>query len=135
MTPSATRSILLSKFTCVSHANYKVHAWSRTTKIQYGTNEWFTFDVQLGDDTIHFDIYDEDVQNDDMIGSGKVELKNVFDDGKLDEWVEIRVTGSSFLSGEIHITMDFKVSFFIISHLKKMNNSIYVLALLNVNIV
>ncbi|CAF1537385.1 unnamed protein product, partial [Rotaria sordida] len=46
-------------------------------------NQCFTFNLQKGDDTIHFDIYDVDVIGRDSIGNCKVKLKHVFDDGKL----------------------------------------------------
>jgi hypothetical protein len=62
-----------------------------------------------------------------------VELKNVFDDGQFDEWIQVRDSSMS-VSGEIRVIMSFQVSIFIINHLKEANNSIYILALLNVNI-
>ncbi|UJR18899.1 hypothetical protein I4U23_022027 [Adineta vaga] len=49
-------------------------------------------------------------QNHDMIGSSKVQLKDVFDDGKYDQWVTIYNGGSSSMAGEIHVIMFPKVS-------------------------
>jgi Ca2+-dependent lipid-binding protein len=80
-------------------------------------NQQFTFDVHPGDDLIHFIVYDEYFSNNDFIGSGEVELKNVFDDGIFDEWVQLREPSISSISGEIHVIMDCQVSFFIINHL------------------
>jgi len=61
----------------------------RTTTISNSNNptwnERFTFNLQKGDDTIHFDVYDADVVGRDSIGNGKVKLKHVFDDGRFDE--------------------------------------------------
>ncbi|CAF2083028.1 unnamed protein product [Rotaria magnacalcarata] len=65
----------------------------RTTTISNSNNptwnERFTFNLQKGDDNIHFDVYDADVVGRDSIGSGKTKLKHVFDDGKFDEWVKL----------------------------------------------
>lgn len=90
------------------------HQLQKTRAVQDNNNpvwnEWFTFNVQAGDDTIYFDVHDEDFSEHDIIGSSKVELKNIFDDGKFDEWIELRATGASSVSGEIHVTMDLEVS-------------------------
>jgi Ca2+-dependent lipid-binding protein len=94
----------------------KSHQLQRTQVVQDKNNpvwnERFIFEVQLGDDIIHFTVYDEDVKNNDVIGSGEVELKDVFDDGKFDKWVQVRATSGSSVSGEIHIIMSFEVSCF-----------------------
>ena len=73
-------------------------------------NERFTFNIQPADDTIHFDVYDADVGDKDAIGNGKVKLKNVFDDGKFDEWVKLPAHLGLSVHGEIHVIMNFTVS-------------------------
>ncbi|CAF4635400.1 unnamed protein product, partial [Rotaria sp. Silwood1] len=71
-------------------------------------NERFTFNVHKGDDTIHFDVYDADVVGKDAIGSCKVKLKHVFDDGKFDEWVKLPAMLGLSSNGQIHIIMNFR---------------------------
>ncbi|CAF3338540.1 unnamed protein product [Rotaria sp. Silwood1] len=73
-------------------------------------NERFTFNVHKGDDTIHFDVYDADVVGKDAIGSCKVKLKHVFDDGKFDEWVKLPAMLGLSSNGQIHIIMNFRPS-------------------------
>ena len=74
-------------------------------------NQRFTFNIQNGDDTIHFDVYDQDVGDKDSIGSCKVKLKHVFDDGKYDEWVKLPAMFGLSSHGEIHVVMNFRVSY------------------------
>lgn len=73
-------------------------------------NERFTFNLQKGDDTIHFHVFDADVGDKDSIGSAKVKLKNVFDDGRFDEWVKLPANFGLSSHGEIHVIMRFTVS-------------------------
>lgn len=73
-------------------------------------NEKFVFNINKGDDTIHFDVYDEDVVGRDSIGSGKVKLKHVFDDGKFNEWVKLPSKFGLSSNGEIHVVMNFRVN-------------------------
>ncbi|CAF3096719.1 unnamed protein product [Rotaria socialis] len=86
---------------------HKSHQKQETNVVQDNRNpvwnQTFTFDVHPQDDLIVFDVKDKDVSNHDMIGTGTVELKNVFDDGKFDEWVTIHVGSSS--TGDIHVRM------------------------------
>lgn len=85
----------------------------RTTTISNSNNpawnERFVFNLQKGDDTIHFDVYDADVVGRDSIGSGKVKLKHVFDDGMFDEWVKLPAKLGLSSHGEIHVIMRFAV--------------------------
>jgi len=74
-------------------------------------NERFSFNIHNGDDHIHFDVYDDDIGDKDSIGSCKVKLKHVFDDGKFDEWVKLPSMFGLSSHGEIHIIMNFKVSY------------------------
>jgi Ca2+-dependent lipid-binding protein len=78
-------------------------------------NETFTFCIHSNDNTIHFDVYDSDVGGKDSIGNGKVKLKNVFDDGKFDDWVKLPVHAGLSVHGEIHVIMNFIVSYSLIS--------------------
>jgi len=85
----------------------------RTTTISNSNhpvwNERFTFNLQKGDDTIHFHVYDADVVGRDSIGSAKTKLKHVFDDGKFDEWVKLPAHLGLSSHGEIHVIMNFIV--------------------------
>jgi Ca2+-dependent lipid-binding protein len=74
-------------------------------------NERFTFNLQKGDDAIHFAVYDDDLVGKDAIGNCKVKLKHVFDDGKFDEWVKLPAMFGLSSKGEIHIRMAFTVSY------------------------
>ncbi|CAF2193922.1 unnamed protein product [Rotaria magnacalcarata] len=73
-------------------------------------NQSFTFDVHPQDDLIVFDVKDKDLSNHDMIGSGAMKLKNVFDNGKFDEWITIHVSDGSLTTGEIHVIMNIEPS-------------------------
>jgi Ca2+-dependent lipid-binding protein len=73
-------------------------------------NERFTFNIHKGNDTIHFHVYDDDLIGRDSVGSGKVNLKQVFDDGTFDEWVNLPARLGLKSRGEIHVTMNFTVS-------------------------
>jgi Ca2+-dependent lipid-binding protein len=73
-------------------------------------NQRFTFNIQHGDDAIHFDVYDADVADRDSIGNCKVKLKHVFDDGRFDEWVKLPAMFGLSSHGELHIIMSFRVS-------------------------
>jgi Ca2+-dependent lipid-binding protein len=73
-------------------------------------NQRFTFNIQKGDDTIHFDVYDADIADRDSIGNGKTKLKYVFDDGRFDEWVKLPAKFGLTSHGEIHVIMNFTVS-------------------------
>lgn len=88
----------------------------RTTTVQNSQepvwNQKFTFSIHPDDDTIHFDVYDDDVGDKDSIGNGKVKLKNVFDDGKFDEWVKLPAHLGLSVHGEIHVIMNFIVRHF-----------------------
>ena len=85
----------------------------RTTTIKNTNNPvWnqsFTFNLQKNDDTIHFDVYDADLGDRDSIGNCKVKLKNVFDDGKFDEWVKLPAMFGLSSKGEIRVIMRFTV--------------------------
>ncbi|CAF3346394.1 unnamed protein product [Rotaria socialis] len=70
-------------------------------------NERFVFNIHPEEDTIHFDVYDADVGDKDLIGTGKVKLTNVFDDGKFDDWVKLPAHLSLPVHEEIHVTMNF----------------------------
>lgn len=72
-------------------------------------NEEFTFNLQSGDDIIHFDVYDEDgpLNEHDLIGSAQVELETIFDKKKFDEWIKIHETSNGTVTGEIHVIMHF----------------------------
>ncbi|UJR13622.1 hypothetical protein I4U23_000635 [Adineta vaga] len=72
-------------------------------------DERFTFNIH-GEDAIHFDVYDADIADKDSIGSCKVKLKHVFDDGKFDEWVKLPAMFGLSSHGEIRIIMNFKPS-------------------------
>jgi len=74
-------------------------------------NERFNSNIRHGDDAIHFDVYDADIAGKDSIGSCKVKLKHVFDDGKFDEWVKLPGMLGLSSHGEIHIIMNFRVSY------------------------
>ena len=86
----------------------------RTTTIKNSNNpvwnERFIFNVHKGDDTIHFDVYDDDLIGRDSVGSGKVKLKHVFDDGKFDQWVKLPAKLGLSSHGKIHVIMNFTVS-------------------------
>ncbi|CAF4059593.1 unnamed protein product [Rotaria magnacalcarata] len=69
-------------------------------------NERLVFNIHPEDDTIHFDVYDADVGDKDLIETGKVKLKNVFDDGKFDDWVKLPAHLDLSVRGEIHVTMN-----------------------------
>jgi Ca2+-dependent lipid-binding protein len=75
-------------------------------------NEKFVFNIHPEDDTIHFHVYDADIGDRDSIGSGKVKLKHVFDDGKYEDWVKLPAHLGLSVHGEIHVIMHFTVSFF-----------------------
>lgn len=79
-------------------------------------NERFVFNIHDKDDTIHFDVYDSDVGDKDSIGNGKVKLKNVFDDGKFDDWVKLPAHLGLSSHGELHIIMNFTVCSFRLVH-------------------
>ncbi|CAF1620109.1 unnamed protein product [Rotaria magnacalcarata] len=86
----------------------------RTTTISNSNNptwnQHFTFNLDKHDHEIHFHVYDSDVGDRDSIGSCKVKLKHVFDDGKFDEWVKLPANLGLTSHGEIHIIMHFKPS-------------------------
>ncbi|CAF1036556.1 unnamed protein product [Rotaria sordida] len=73
-------------------------------------NEVFTFNIHPEDDTIHFDVYDSDVGDKDLIGRGKVKLSKVFDDGTFDDWVKLPAHLGLSVHGEIHVIMNFTPS-------------------------
>lgn len=86
----------------------------RTTTIQNSHhpvwNERFTFNIHPDDEAIHFAVYDDDVGDKDSIGTGKVKLKHVFDDGKFDDWVKLPAHLGLSVHGELHVIMNFTVS-------------------------
>ncbi|CAF3262359.1 unnamed protein product [Rotaria socialis] len=92
------------------HKKYKQRTATVSNTNDPVWNERFTFNIDEGEDTIHFDVYDEDVGDKDSIGSGKVKLKNVFDDGKFDEWVKLPAHLGISVHGEIHVIMNFQPS-------------------------
>lgn len=92
------------------HKNYKQRTTTMSNTNDPVWNERFTFNIHPEDETIHFDVYDSDVAGKDSIGNGKVKLKNVFDDGKFDEWVKLPAYMGLSNHGEIHIIMNFTVS-------------------------
>ncbi len=73
-------------------------------------NERFTFNIHKGHDTIHFHVFDDDLIGRDSVGTGKVNLKKVFDDGQFDEWVKLPAKFGLTSHGEIHVIMNFIVS-------------------------
>ena len=73
-------------------------------------NERFTFNIHKGDNTIHFDVYDDDLIGRDTIGKCKVNLKHVFDDGEFDEWIKLPAHFGLSSRGEIHVQMNFTPS-------------------------
>ncbi|CAF2434040.1 unnamed protein product [Rotaria sp. Silwood2] len=91
---------------------YLEKKYKQRTKIIKNTNDpvWnerFTFNIHKGDDTIHFDVYDDDLIGRDSVGSGKIKLKHVFDDGKFDEWIKLPAKLGLSSHGEIHVIMNF----------------------------
>ena len=76
-------------------------------------NAQFLFNVQLEDDTMYFDVFDEDVTSNDLIGHGNMKLAKVLADGKLNDWVKIFISGGSTVAGEIHVTVNVEVSPFL----------------------
>lgn len=96
---------------------YTQKKYKQRTSTQQNThnpvwNERFVLNIHPDDDTIHFDVYDQDVGDKDSIGNGKVKLKQVFDDGKFDEWVKLPAHLGLSVHGEIHVIMNFTVSLF-----------------------
>ena len=96
---------------------YTQKKYKQRTSTQQNThnpvwNERFVLNIHPDDDTIHFDVYDQDVGDKDSIGNGKVKLKQVLDDGKFDEWVKLPAHLGLSVHGEIHVIMNFTVSLF-----------------------
>jgi Ca2+-dependent lipid-binding protein len=89
----------------------------RTTTVSNSNNPlWHArciFNVEEKDDTIHFDVYDSDMSGRDSIGTGKLKLKHVFDGSKFDDWVKLPAKLGLTSHGEIHVIMNFTVSYFI----------------------
>ncbi|CAF3482465.1 unnamed protein product [Rotaria sp. Silwood1] len=92
----------------------KKHSKQRTPSLQNTHdpvwNERLVFNIHPDDDTIHFDVYDADVNDKDLIGQAKVKLSKVFDDGKFDEWIKLSAHFGLSIHGEIHIIMNFTPS-------------------------
>lgn len=93
-----------------THKKYKQRTTTKSNTSDPVWNERFTLNITPQDDTIYFDVYDADVGDKDAIGNGKVKLKNVFDDGKFDEWVKLPAHLGLSVHGEIHVIMSFTVS-------------------------
>ncbi|CAF0860463.1 unnamed protein product [Adineta steineri] len=73
-------------------------------------NEELRFNIHKGDDTIHFDVYDDDLIGRDTIGKCSIKLKKVFEEGEFDEWIKLPSLLGIRFRGEIHVVMNFTVS-------------------------
>ncbi len=62
--------------------------------------------LQKGDDTLHVKVYDDDVVGKDSIGSAKVSLKKIQQNGgQLDEWVKLPAHLGLGSHGEVHLRL------------------------------
>ncbi len=62
--------------------------------------------LQKGDDTLHVKVYDDDVVGKDSIGSAKVSLKKIQQNGgQLDEWVKLPAHLGLGSHGEVHLVL------------------------------
>jgi Ca2+-dependent lipid-binding protein len=84
---------------------------TRTTLVPNSThpiwNERFIFNLHKNEKIIHFDLYDTNDVERDLIGNAKIKLKHVFDNGKFGEWVKLPGYFGLSSHGEIHIIMRF----------------------------
>ncbi|CAF2521677.1 unnamed protein product [Rotaria sp. Silwood2] len=92
------------------------HCKQRTATIQNTHdpvwNERLMFNIHADDTAIYFDVYDSDVGDKDLIGHAKVKLASVFDDGKFDDWIKLPAHLGLSIHGELHVIMNFTVSYF-----------------------
>ncbi|CAF3715945.1 unnamed protein product [Rotaria socialis] len=90
--------------------NYKLRTTTTSNINNPVWNERFTFDIRGSDGSIHFEIYDDDVEHKDPIGKCKVKVKYVIDNGHYDKWVKLTHMSELSPDGEIHIIMKFEPS-------------------------
>lgn len=66
----------------------------------------FDFSNHLhGQDHLHIDVYDEDSVKDEKIGSVKIDLKELYDKGQIDQWFNITGKLGLITHGEIHLIL------------------------------
>lgn len=66
----------------------------------------FSSNLMKGQDTLHVNVYDEDVVGKDSIGSAKISLKKIQQaGGYLDDWVKLPAHFGLGSHGEIHLVL------------------------------
>ena len=58
-----------------------------------------------GQDILHIDVYDEDSIKDEKIGSVKIDLKDLYQKGEIDQWFKITAKLGLVNHGEIHLVL------------------------------
>ncbi|CAF4892873.1 unnamed protein product, partial [Rotaria sp. Silwood1] len=83
------------------------------TKIKYNTktplwNEIFFFNHLRGQNILHIDVYDKDFFCNDKIGSIKINLEDLYEQGHIDNWYYLQSPTSISSDGEIHLILDYQ---------------------------
>ena len=58
-----------------------------------------------GQDTLHIDVYDQDTVKDEKIGSVKIDLKDLYQYGQIDQWFDIKAKLGLVTHGQIHLIL------------------------------
>ncbi len=61
-----------------------------------------------GQDDLHIDVYDEDSVKDEKIGSIKIDLRDLYQKGHIDNWYKIPAKLGLTSHGEIHLILDYE---------------------------
>ncbi|CAF1216345.1 unnamed protein product [Adineta steineri] len=71
-------------------------------------NQSFVFNHLTGQDTLYIDIYDKDSVKDEKIGSIHIDLHDLYNKGRIDNWFHIPAKNGSTSCGEIHLILHYE---------------------------
>ncbi|CAG8588792.1 5461_t:CDS:2 [Ambispora gerdemannii] len=85
--------------------------YKQKTTVKDGTlnpvwNEDFKFNIH-GEHTLHLKVLDKDITEDDKIGEAKVDLKEVFSKGYVDDWFKLPALLGLSSHGQVHLVLQF----------------------------
>lgn len=61
-----------------------------------------------GQDNLHIDVYDQDSLKDDKIGSANIDLNDLYRQGHIDNWFQIKGRLGLLSHGEIHLILHYE---------------------------
>ncbi|CAG8650572.1 9938_t:CDS:2 [Paraglomus occultum] len=90
--------------------DYKQRTSTKKNTLNPIWNEDFKFNTDTHEHHLYIKVLDEDFGEDDKLGEAKVDLKQVYKKGYVDEWVKLPALLGLRSKGEVHLILEYSAS-------------------------